>query len=115
MKLSMLRQIQFFQFKECSYAGRPLRPHRGDCCKINKQVWTGSGRGKCYRGNAYSCCSEKTCKQTNDPNDKSFDLQDIIRRLTGGGAGIGGRDILEGATEIDGGLPGKLRVDVNRS
>ena len=33
---------------------------------------------------------EKFVKKTNDPNDKSFDIKDIISAVTGGGGGIMG-------------------------
>jgi uncharacterized protein YidB (DUF937 family) len=51
--------------------------------------------------------------KTNDPNDKSFNFQDILASLTGG-SGIGGKDILGGLTGNgsngkDGGLLGKVK------
>ncbi|HEX8333720.1 MAG TPA: DUF937 domain-containing protein [Segetibacter sp.] len=52
---------------------------------------------------------KKFVNKTNDPNDKSFDLQDIIGSLTAGGASIGGKDILGSGTENDGGIIGKVK------
>jgi hypothetical protein len=54
---------------------------------------------------------QKFVHKTNDPNDKSFDLQDILGKL-GGGAGIG-KDILGklggGDNDDGGGLMGKVK------
>jgi hypothetical protein len=47
--------------------------------------------------------------KTNDPNDKSFNLQDIIGSITSGGSGIGGKDIFGGGNDKDGGLLGKIK------
>lgn len=54
---------------------------------------------------------QKFVHKTNDPNDKSFDLQDVLGKL-GGGAGIG-KDILGklggSNNEEGGGLMGKVK------
>ena len=54
---------------------------------------------------------QKFVHKTNDPNDKSFDLQDILGKL-GGGAGVG-KDILGklggSNNEEGGGLIGKVK------
>lgn len=55
---------------------------------------------------------KKFVNKTNDPNDKSFDLSSIISSLTGGGAGIGGKDLLNnlgGGSDQEGGVLGKLK------
>jgi hypothetical protein len=52
---------------------------------------------------------QKFVHKTNDPNDKGFDLQDIIGNLTGG-AGLG--DIMKntgGENDKDGGILGSIK------
>jgi uncharacterized protein YidB (DUF937 family) len=55
----------------------------------------------------------KFVQKTNDPNDKTFDLNSMIGSLTGGGSGIGG-DLLKNVTggnnnSNDAGLLGKVK------
>lgn len=53
---------------------------------------------------------QKLVHRTNDPNDKKFDLQDIIGNLTGG-AGIGDivKNFTGGGSSEEGGLLGKIK------
>jgi hypothetical protein len=67
------------------------------------------GKAAGIAGSIIPMVLKKFVNKTNDPNDKSFDLQDIIGSLTGGGSGIGGKDILGGGKENEGGLFGKIK------